>query len=338
MPLVGVNMGNLYEGDAGVGNVGKLGLAAAQARIVWYKQHIPMNIVRVNFNAYWWDSNVFVPKAHMHFRQWLEQYIAWQEQVGNYVELDGGPHFREPPCGGTITFCPSQNQARKDATQSSDPFLRGDNIAPLVQAWTDLSTLYANDPAILYNVWNEPTPQVVANPSTFVADMNTLINTVRAHSPQSLVIVYGRGLRAMQTGRLPAYQQPNLVFDTHIYDGFQGTSPVTGQRCSEPGGTHWTPQTHGLADLVTWVQSQHQGFLIDEWGGCYDEPTYHATLTGFAQAQRVGLVYFTADNLVAQTRQDTNTAPDPTNPLGLALNANGQQVAATYQQMLNAVP
>ena len=106
-------MGGLFLADASGGTT--------LANIAWYKQRFPMNIVRVNFNSLWWVNDVYVPKAKMRFRQWLQQYVKWQEQSGNYVELDKGPHFPEPPCGGTITYCPTQDQGAKDYKANPNP-------------------------------------------------------------------------------------------------------------------------------------------------------------------------------------------------------------------------
>src|SRR6202043_3334375 len=77
--LLGLNMGGLFLGAAG---------HATPTVLSWYKQNIPMNVVREAYNAYWWDTDVYVPNEKMHFRQWLETVVQWQEQQGNYVILD----------------------------------------------------------------------------------------------------------------------------------------------------------------------------------------------------------------------------------------------------------
>src|SRR5712692_3499932 len=64
--LVGLNMGGLFLGGAGHPNL---------QDIQWFKQHVPMNIVREAFNTYWWQTDVYVPDQHMHFRQWLQTVV-----------------------------------------------------------------------------------------------------------------------------------------------------------------------------------------------------------------------------------------------------------------------
>lgn len=312
--LDGVEMGNLFLGDAGGGQ--KL------QDIVQYKQLIPVNLVRVNFNSQWWDSNVMVPKANMHYQQWLQQYVKWQEQTGSYVELDAGPHYSEPPCGGTITYCPTENQGTKDYQQrptSQTSQELDTNIAPAVQAWQDLTRIYANDPAIIYDVWNEP---VLQNMPMFFQEMNTLINTVRAGNARSLVVVFGHGWKQIIQGQYPNYKQSNLVIDAHIYDGFNGVSPATGQQCSEPGKSTWTPQQSGYAANVAYAHQHGQAAIINEWGGCYDLPTYNKFITSFANANGIPLVYFYAGNLVSKASSQ------------YSLNANGQLVAPIYKAAL----
>jgi len=325
VPLAGFNMGGFFLGDGGAGDNG---LNAIQKKIAWYKQTFGMNIVRVNFNTQWWIDDAFVPKANMHYRQWLQLFVKWEEQNGNYVELDSGPHFPEPPCGGPITLCPTQNQGSKDYRANPNPTTALEletNIAPNVQAWKDIAKLYANDPAVIYDALNEPLG--IKDPSTFFEDMNTLINTIRAQNPRALVIVYGRYYDQIMSGNFPEYQQPNLVIDSHIYSRFNGISPATGQPCVEPGARQWTP-AQGFDQLVAFAHSHGQAVIINEWGGCYDEPQYHQQIVSFAKAQFIPLVYFQGGNVINSTGQGDN--------ISFALNGNGRLVQAAYKSIVGA--
>jgi len=311
-------MGALFLGNAGG--------STSQSKITWYKQNFAMNVVRVNFNSRWWADNVFVPDANMSFRDWFQKYVKWQEDAGNYVMLDKGPHFAEPPCqigGTTPTSCPNQNQGLQD--YQNDP--NADTAKGLetyldydIAAWTDIAKIYVNDPAILYDAWNEPT---IKDLPTFYADMNTLIGVIRAQNPKSLIIVYQRGYREIMAGQYPNYTQPNLVMDVHIYPKFNGTSPATGQSCHSPGQDGWTPQTSTLDSITQFAHSHGQALIIDEWGGCYDEPNYHQLITTYAKQQGVGLVYFHAGNVVIDPK-----ASD------LQVNSNGMQVQQAYSSIL----
>lgn len=317
VPLVGFNMGALGLADASG--------ATTIERINWYKQNFKMNMARVNFNSQWWNDDVFVPKANMHYRQWLQTYVGWQEQNGNYVQLDLGPHFPEPPCGGTVTLCPAQNQgdldykARPDVTTAAE---LETNIAPGIQAWTDIAKIYANDPAIIYDAWNEPTLSAMG---IFFKDMNALIDAIRTQSPNALVVVFGHGWKQIVSGLYPNYKQPNLVMDAHIYDGFNGISPATGQNCSEPGGTKWTPAASGFANNVKFAHSHGQAVIINEWGGCYDEPGYHNIIINYAKSQGIALTYFQSGNVASGAVGS------------LALNANGRLVQTGYASIMEGI-
>jgi hypothetical protein len=321
VPLAGFNMGTLFLGEAG-GDDGN----AIQKKIAWYKQTFGMNIVRINFNAQWWIDDAFVPNAHTHFRQWLQSYVKWVEQNGSYVELDSGPHYPEPPCGGPITHCPSQNQGSKDYRANPNPTTALElvpNIAPNVQAWKDVARLYANDPAVIYDALNEPLG--IKDARTYFEDMSTLINTIRAQNPRALVIVYENHYDQIMSGDFPDYQQPNLVIDAHIYSRFSGISPATGQQCVEPGAHQWTP-AQGFDKLVAFAHSHGHAVIINEWGGCYDEPQYHQQIVSFAKAQFIPLVYFFSGNVVNSTGKGANTS--------FALNANGRLVQAAYTSIV----
>lgn len=327
VPLVGFNLGALFLNDGGVGDSG---VDAIPKKIAWYKRTFNMNVIRINFNNQWWIDDTFVPKANMHFRQWLQQYVKWVEQNGSYVELDSGPHYPEPPCGGATTQCPSQNQGTKDYQANPNPTTALElesNIAPNVQAWKDIAKIYANDPAVIYDAWNEPTG--IKNSRTFFQDMNTLINTIRERNPRSLVIVYQHGYDSIMNGDFPDYQQPNLVIDFHIYSRFNGVSPATGKQCSEPGKAQWTPAGQGFDKFVAFAHSHGRAVIINEWGGCYDAPEYHQQIVSFAKAQSIPLVYFNASNVVNSTGNAANTS--------FELNSNGRLVQEAYTNITGAI-
>src|SRR5258708_5114415 len=173
--LLGVNMGGLYLSSAG---------HASPSGISWYTQHIPMNIVREAYNAYWWNTDVYVPDERMHFRQWLETVVKWQEQQGNYVILDNASQFHNPPCGDDgmgyhVSLCPSQNQASKNIPP--DPTEKSSYQPTALTALASLAKLYGNDPAIIFDVWNEPSNSELQGLSeqTYLQYMNERINTVR---------------------------------------------------------------------------------------------------------------------------------------------------------------
>ncbi len=293
--LIGLNMGGLFLGSAG---------HAPFSAISWFKQHIAMNVVREAYNAYWWNTDVYVPDVRMHFRQWLETVVKWQEQQGNYVILDNATQFHNPPCGDDgmgyhVSLCPSQNQAQKN--NPPNPQEKSSYQPTALAALASLAQLYANDPAIIFDVWNEPGNADLQGISeqTYFQDMNVRINTVRQYAPRSLIMVYNHDQPDIESGHFPNFSQPNIIWDTHIYD------------------PNWNP-SQGASKNVSFAQAHNQGFIIGEWGGQYGQPSPN-TIIPFIQANALGSTYFDADML-------TNGGwKHPT-----SLNSLGQHVAAEY--------
>ncbi len=283
-------MGGLYVSSAG---------HQPPQAIAWFKQHIPMNVVREPFNSYWWDTNVYVPNAHMGFRQWLETVVNWQKQNGNYVILDASTQFHNPPCGtGVAVPCPSQSQASKN--NPPNPEEKSTYQPTPLAALTDLAKMYGNDPEVIFDVWNEPSPKEISGISmqTFFQYMNQRIDTVRQYAPNSLVMVYQQGLQQIQAGQYPMYTQKNLLFDTHIY------SP------------HWTPANTN--PLVSYVHAHGDAFIVGEWGGKPGKPD-PSTMIPFLKSSDVEACYFGGGDLVV------GSAAAPS-----ALNSIGQAVASGY--------
>ncbi len=271
VPLAGFNMGGLFLADASGGT--KL------ANVASFKQTFPMNIVRVNFNSLWWVNDVYVPKANMHF---------------------------------PITYCPSQNQGIKDYTANPNPQTQQElepYIGYDVQAWMDIAKIYANDPAVIYDAWNEPI--LHKQTAAYFQDMNTLINTIRSQNPRALIVVYDFGWKYITSGQFPNYQQSNLVIDSHIYDNFNGISPATGKPCHEPGHPNWTPSSSGFDQEVAFAHTHGQAVTA-----------YNQQLVSFAKTQDVGLVYFQSGDVVDKA----NGANE--------VNDNGHMVQADYASIL----
>ena len=299
VPLVGLNMGGLFLGAAG---------HADPTVLSWYSQNIPMNVVREAYNAYWWDTDVYVPNEKMHFRQWLETVVKWQEQQGNYVILDNATQFHNPPCGDDgmgyhVSLCPSQNQAQKNTPP--DPTELSSYQPTALAALADLAKIYANDPAVIFDVWNEPSNSELKGMSwqTYSASMNDRINTVRRYDPHALVMVFDHDLSYIESGKFSNFTQPNLIWDSHIY------SP------------NWNPD-NGMADNVAFARSHGQAYIIGEWGGMNGQPTPD-TLMPFISANTVASTYFFSTYLINGGEQHPKS-----------LNSIGQALAASYGSIL----
>lgn len=308
--LLGLNMGGLFLSTA---------FTPDATSVAWYKRTFQINIARVDYNAYWWNTDVYVPKYGMHFRQLLQGFVKNLEANGIYVELDNDTAFTEPPCGNDykgvqITFCPSQDQGRKDYHQrpSAQTAQELEEYQPTaLQALSSLSKLYANDAAVLFNVWNEPGKYIFAlnDVQHRVPYTQARIGVVRANDPQALIFVF-----ATYPKEDGMYSEANLVFDFHVYPTFAGVSPATHTSCQTTGWNYTT-----LQSFITPLRLSGRASIIGEWGHCYDDPAYNQQILSIALANNAGLIYFHAGE-VAQGPQDSPH-----------INANGVLVQKDYE-------
>lgn len=213
-------------------------LADYPPEAAWINQNFCENLVRININIWWWYTNVMVPDANAHFQDVVKAKVQAYLDQGDYVLLDKGPTFHMPPCGGTNTQCPSQNQGTKvvpldpaqetkgDCYQMSPtpsaacgnnrtPFGYG---SPAVEVMTQLAQLYGNNPAVLYDTWNEPH---VSGP-TWVAMQTAIIGGIRKYAPNSLVFTEFEPKDEPDVQTLAANGIKNLVFEYHLYPGASG--------------------------------------------------------------------------------------------------------------------
>jgi hypothetical protein len=297
--LLGINQGGLNVTDAG----GTTNLAREEAIMQFYHNTLHSSIVRVNYQAYWWTSDAYVPNAHLHYRQWLQTFVRLEEQAGNYVMLDTGPQWHDPPCGNdgmgvNITFCHPQ---KGQPWNLADPTQQVWYQPTALRSITDLASIYAHDPAILFDVWNEPfEPQITQ--SLYFTDMNERINAVRASAPTMPVIVFFRYLNVVMAGQAPGYPQGNLIIDHHVYGTAQKLQPS-----------------------VTFSRAHGMGTIINEYGGSQFNPAAVQPLESFATTQDVGLLYFQASNLVT-----------PSKSIPYPLSSNGTMMRDLYQRILSA--
>ena len=326
--LLGFNWAELEFGNA-VGGSAKTRIS--QQSIAWYNQHFHMNVWRIPLNSAWWNTNVYVPLAHMRYRAWIEQVVHWVEQNGDYVILTKGPQFSAPPCGGTIKLCPSQNQASKDlALNPGDPQVQqeattGQYIQSALTMWSSIAKIYANDPAVLYDSWNEMHD---ISAQTWQSSENALIATIRAQNPRSLIFLGGPNFKGnidpLIQGQVPDFTQPNLVYDFHVYDGYRGT--YMGKTCVEPLSDLWKDWPNTASEQVSFAQQHGKAVSFSEWGGCDDLPAYNQAITGFAQAHHIALVYYDEANIATWVNGAYQLTP------------NGQQVQAAYARLLDSRP
>lgn len=321
--LVGFNWSQLEFGNAVGGGVKT---RISEQSVAWYNQNFHMNVWRIPLNSDWWNNNVYVPLAHMQYQAWIEQVVSWAEQNGDYVILTKGPQFPNPPCGGTVKVCPSQNQASKDLKQEpgnmqlQQDTTTGQYIQPALTMWSSIAKIYANDPAVLYDSWNE---MHNIDAQTWQNSENALINTIRAQNPRSLVFLGGPNFKgninALVQGQVPDFVQQNLVYDFHVYDGYSG--PYMGKNCAEPMSDLWRDWPNTANEQVGFAQQHGKAVSFTEWGGCNDLVAYNQAIASFAQVHHITLAYYDETNVATMTNGTYQLTP------------NGQKVQTAYANL-----
>lgn len=287
--LLGFNTAGTEFGN-GVG--GFPGFSAQ--RFTWFKSLFKMNYVRLSINVGWWNSNVYVQAAKMNYRPWIQQIVTWAEQNGDYVLLNRVNEYQTPPCGGAITYCPAQVEPTDiDDNNPQQQFNAGHLLDQTQAFWTSIVSLYKNDPAILYNQWNE-IHNLTA--SSWLAVQRTLITTIRAINPRSLIVLgsydWNNTMNPLTNGQEPDLAYPNLAYDWHIYDG------KSGQACMQPYSYMWAHWGAESAREFAFAHLHGHGAMINEWGGCLDDPTYNAALSSYAAANHISMAYYSPNNVV----------------------------------------
>jgi Cellulase (glycosyl hydrolase family 5) len=280
--------------------------------LTWFDSMFKWNYLRLNINVGWWNSDVYVPRAQMHYRAWVQQMITWSEQNGDYILLTRTNEYQIPPCGGTITYCPAQAEASDiDDAYPQKQFDAGHLLDQTLAFWQSIVPLYQNDPAILYNDWNEMHD---IDATTWLKVQTTLITTIRSINPRSLIMLgsydWNNTMNPVTNGQMPDLSYPNLVYDWHIYDG------KSGQGCMEPNSYMWAHWGTESTRQFTFAHQHGHGAIIDEWGGCLDDPTYNAALSSYAASNHVGMAYYSPNDVV--------------NSSWTALSTNGTLAQAAY--------
>lgn len=324
--LVGVNYGWLDSDAANTGSA---------SDIAKWKVAIPMNVVRIALNSYWYNNGATAPNyQNQTIASLLDQFIKIQQAAGNYVELDVAEQFPEGPCmSNGSRGCPSQSQYASDykkggpscPTSWPEGWVFGDSdpaagnistVCPAAreveayqpipqQALATLAQKYGSNPGIIFDVWNESlstNPEGMSH-SQFYEAMNARIAIVRKHS-NNIIVAFGHDIK--QDIQSP-FQGSNIVVDYHTY-----TTSFDGSNVK--------------AELVPSFRAHGQGFIINEYGGSTDySSTVAAAMTDLGTNDNVGSLYFGIWNLVNDTKADP-----------LVLNTDGQMVQATDKAILGS--
>ncbi len=126
---------------------------------------------------------------------------------------------------------------------------------------------------------------------------NSIIKTIRTYNPRSLIFLGGPDfngdINPIIQGSVPNFSQPNLVYDFHVYNGYDN-----GSTCKEPLGYVWQDWPVHANQQVTFAQQHDDAVAFNEWGGCVDVLDYNQKLTAFARLHHICLAYYVKDNVM----------------------------------------
>ena len=295
---------------------------ATDAEYAAQNQLLSMNLVRIFVNATWWNSNVQVPIANQPYQTYIDGLIQRAKKYGNYVLILKAGNFPEPPCGSSGTNCPGANQGDLDCASNASLCAAEDTTGNTIDAafafWDGFSKMYASDPAILYDTW-EDMHNIDSN--TWSNDQNQLIAAIRTNSPQSLIFMEdtGTSFESIVSGALPDLAWSNIAWNFHLYQGPNGT-------CTETASPRYANWPKNIDPLVTSAQQQGHAVAFTEWGGCNDTDPYHTNITSYAMAHNITLVYFDNTFLLSSSGGS------------FQLSATGTKVAQAYTAIANGGP
>ncbi len=210
-------------------------------------QLLSMNLVRLFVNAAWWNNNVQVPIANQTYQAYLDSLIQRAKKYGNYVVILKAGQFPDAPCGASSQNCPAPNQGDLNCAANSSlcpaQDTTGNNVDTAFTFWSGFAKMYASDPAVLYDTWEDM--HGIDN-NTWSNDQNQLIAAIRTNNPQAFIFVEdtGTAFESIVAGTLPDLAWSNLVWNFHLYQGPSGTPARRLRRRATPTGprtwTHWS--------------------------------------------------------------------------------------------------
>ena len=266
-----------------------------QKFLAWINQTFQMNYIRLPLNVQWYNDDIFVPNAHMHYRAWIHQIIQWANADGDYVLLNRVNQYALPPCGGSVSYCPQQSEQAADIVDSNpqQQYNAGHLLDQTFTMWKNIAHLYVNDPAVLYDDWNELHD---INNQTWAKVQNQLIKAIRAINPRSLIMLgsndWNNTMNPLIDHVVPDFPYPNLVYDWHIYNGYSDAT------CNEPPSGMWTHWGTDSDKQFKWAQTHGHGAVINEWGGCKDYDKYNQALTNYAATHHIAMSYYNIWNVI----------------------------------------
>ena len=260
-------------------------------------QLLSMNAVRIFVNASWWNGNVNVPIGGLAYRDYIDSLIQRAKKYGNYVLILKAGQFPDPPCGADGKNCPAPDQG--DQNCKSTPSVCGaqDTTGNTIDAaflfWGSFAKMYAADPSVLYDTWEDMHGIAAAQWSD---NQNQLIAAIRAYNPQALIFMEdaGGGFEAIAAGTLPDLAWPNIVWSFHLFSASSGA-------CVQAASPRYANWPGNFEPLAGFAQQHGHGVAIAEWGGCNDAEPYHTNIVNFAKLHSIALIYMSSTDVLSST-------------------------------------
>ena len=231
------------------------------------------NIIRLPFNQNWalYGSNGHSAGEYLSS---IDQVISWAAELGAYTILDLQWLDAETVYGHITQTDGKTDDNHVPPTPNPESIL----------LWTTLAKRYRDEPAVLFDILNEPHDRLVDDflplyevdpagnviatnhdsigPRVWVLWAERLVAEIRAVRPAGIVVVAGvdwafdlRGVRV---------KAPNILYSTHIY--------------SNRSRADWYKATGSSSDVA---------IFVGEWGGGDQDLTFGMTLV--EQMRRLGL-------------------------------------------------
>lgn len=296
--LRGFNTFGTEFGDAMGGYIGSGGAGISAQRIAFVAQTFKMNLWRLHINITWWKQDAYVPHANMHYRVWIEQLVSWMRATGNYVELTRTNQYPDdlyPPCGGSIVYCsPQIVDPQGIVSQWANPHFLDESLA----FWNSITPIYKDDPAILYDIFNEM--PIVTDFALWKYLEDALILTVRNIAPTSIIIfggpMYSNQINPLIQGAVPDFTEPNLMYDFHVYGGgnIGCTAAIT---------YIWQGWPQTADEQVGFAQSHNHAAIFGEWAACQDYNPFNDNLINYEALHGIALAYYPVDNMLSHDGQ-----------------------------------
>ncbi|HTM15249.1 MAG TPA: cellulase family glycosylhydrolase [Terracidiphilus sp.] len=273
------------------------GASISRAEIQVITQNWRANIIRLPFNQDF-ALRGRAGRTGEEYMQALDQVIFWASMFGAYILLDLQWLDVERIYGGNRNF-----------------------VAPLpntesIDLWSTLARRYRDEPAVLYDLFNEPHDRLPDDPwplnkpdgTTYPASQmrvttnewqpwaRALTQAIRNENPDALVFISGTNW-AYDLGGMPVDGLDNVIYSTHVYPNkgtdwdnvFGDLSESVPVFAGELGGTDSPEELEYVRRLLDYLQQKEIGFTAWSW---IDQPNLitRYTPTAFGQLIQRSLI------------------------------------------------